>query len=222
MVAYNYTVAPFIVEDGTSPQFSLHTSNSNEELTVQYVSKNANETMIDWYKNGRPIHRNIPQYDSTDPINSWTQILFHPIRRSDAGAYRVVINNTNNFILPSMKFVDVTFVVNVSIFPVPPMQLNFDPVSRNLTWTYQNLTSDDVAQEQTLIVNFSNTMLALQLQLAAESRHANLAALIPGESYTAQVIARNQDGQGSSQHKPFTTLPEGMYAMQKLKSHEMP
>ena len=173
------------------------------------MSKNQSDTSIYWYKDEKEIQQSRPRYNTTDSMNSWTDINFHPIRRSDAGRYHVVIENAHNFIHPNLRITNISLVVEVTILPARPTEVNFHHFSGKLTWTYHNVTTDETAQEQTVMVNYSNTTLALQRQLAGDDRQIDLSSLIPGENYIAQVIARNIDGTIASLQKSFLTLPGG-------------
>lgn len=202
--SFSFAVAPAIIVPGTSPQSSAYVSNSDEILSVYYMSKDRDDTRIYWYKDDNLIQG---MGDTTDPMNSWTEVNFQPIRRSDAGNYRVVIENTHSFIQSSMRLIEISLTVDVTIPPARPMWLNFNHISRMLTWTYHNITTDDSAQEQTVFVHYRNTIL--QTVLNGDVRQMKLAGLIPGESYAAQVAARNQDGLNTSHKIDFITLPGG-------------
>lgn len=186
-----------------------YTSNSDERVVVNFDSKFTNETRIQWYRNDVPISSRSWTYELINLTHGQTTMNFRPIRRSDAGDYRVEITNNNNNIPLSMRTLQVRIAVLVSIEPSIPQSLSYDASSQHLSWEYSIQTEDLMPDQQLIRIRFTNNSLAQTYALDGNSRHVDLSALIPATEYTATVTGSNQDGHATSDLFTFSTVPAG-------------
>ena len=76
-----------------------------------------------------------------------------------------------------------------------------------LKWVLPITHPDEDVDNFLLDISFPNGSIATSLTLSSSARSANVSVL-PGVSYKACLIARNQDGSGNSTLR-FTTPPAG-------------
>ena len=197
------------------PYLSHFTANSNENLTVHFMSKYSSETRVTWYKNNQLLP-NSAWVTSYEGINGQTSAHFQPIRRSDAGSYIAVITNTNPLINSTLNTLQATLQVTVSIKPEAPINLDYEQGSQRLTWSYPALTADGTVEQQLVIITHHNGIIVLRHPMDDASRSMELPGLVPGTSYTATVTSFNQDGNKTSGVLRFQTAPSGELTTTKL------
>lgn len=199
----------------TSQPDSMLTYNRNErqELTVHFQSKSINDTLISWYKDNTSLQDSVQgRQDILDPLGSQTRLSFEPIRRSDGGEFRVVIENSHRIIPTNQRMAEARFTVKVLILPSTPTQLNARGISdqaATLSWTLDSITSDESPDNQTITIHYAaNNTMAKQVAVPGERRDW-LLHLVPGMNYRVRVVARNQDGIATSEQYQFQTLTGG-------------
>ena len=212
MLINNTAVPPRITSK--PPERLNFSTNTQQNFTVNFLSKNCNETVISWYKDSYALqdnaHRRYNCYNGS--INSRTEVILNPIRRSDKGEYHLVIENTHNIIPTSNRTTEARFIVDVRILPTTPTGLYAHSItdrSVNLTWSLPNLIFDNTPDNLTVVVRYTyNNSMTQRIQLESGTREVQL-SLVPGMSYNAEVVAQNQDGTVVSQPFPFNTLNGG-------------
>lgn len=194
------------------PEHMNFIRNSDVTLEVKYQSKNDNDTRISWYNNNTSVedHRLTKVNVSLTESIYKTVLSFSPIRRSDGGQYRVVIENTHSIIPHQLRTTVAHFRVVVSILPaIPTLTVaRTNSTSALLTWHFNNTTTDDLPDSQSVFVYYVNDSVATQISLSGGVREIQL-SLIPGIQYRAEVLAQNQDGNVTSERQTFMTRPGG-------------
>jgi len=207
---YKFAVPPTIISQPNSLQTYHH--NERQTFSIFFKSKSTNNTLISWYKDGRSLQDNRRGRKDifNDRTRSLTQLTLDPIRRTDEGHYRVVIENNHPIIPADQRRVEVWFSIEVMIPPSRPL-VNVRSItnkSATVFWTFHNMSRDEAPDNLTITLHHANGTLATQLVLADETRAHNF-SLVPGQSYRVQVVAQNEDGVTRSEQYPFQTLPGG-------------
>ena len=179
-------------------------------MTIRFHSKTVTDTHISWYKDDVSIQDNIPgrHDDLLGTQESTTQLTFDPISRSNEGEYRVIIENSHPIIPSELRSVEIVFTVRVSILPATPEALttrNISDQTALLTWTVPSTTTDDYPDYQIIEITGTGVM---SHQVAEDIRTLQL-ELIPGQTYSVQVVTWNRDGNATSEPFNFQTLAGG-------------
>ena len=189
------------------PTTSAFYTNDQQTLAVYFRSKNRNETHVAWYRDGQSLQYSIIRQINT--TTSLTEMTFDPIRRMHRGEYLVVVENSHGIIPTDQRRVEARFAVEVTILPARPTGLTIS--SSTLSWIIALENEDEEPDNQTITVRYRNGSLSRQSVVAGDVREQPL-PLIPGEWYSVQVLAQNQDGSATSQKHSFQTSPGGTYA----------
>ena len=82
---------------------------------INFQSRFQSETVIVWYKNqNSAVHKEYIRTEYTDEPNATTELNFANLRRSDAGLYTVVIQNTFSELSPDLRKVQTSFRLDVT------------------------------------------------------------------------------------------------------------
>lgn len=203
-------------------------SNTRQNLTVQFQSETINHTHISWYKDGTTIQDSDPERH--DQLirhqRSTTELIFNPIRRSNGGEYRVVMENSHEIIPSHLQTIDALFTVKVCIVPATPTGLstrNVSDLRATLRWSLQSEHGDDAAEDQIIrLYNGDDSEAEYEERVGGDVRELNL-PLIPAQQYRVQVVAYNQDGNTTSAAHEFRSRFGGiiLFLLATYYMHDM-
>ena len=98
------------------PEDNYHLSGNQPVIfPVQFQSRFQTDTVIVWYKNeDTAVPQDLIQTSYENDLSGRTQVQFQPLRRRDAGVYRVVIENTFQGIPVGLRQTEASFRVQVT------------------------------------------------------------------------------------------------------------
>ena len=182
---------------------------------MYFESKGQNDTLISWYKDEASLQDNSPGHYTiistfSGSLHGKTELTFGSIGRRDKGEYRVVIENTHGIIPSEQRRVEAQFTVDVSILPATPINLSvIADQSSTVIWSLRNMTVDESADYQNVTIYSTDGSVAAWCTVDGLARHA-VFSLTPGQMYSVEVTAVNQDGKVTSEAYLFQTQPGGM------------
>ena len=111
-IVFSIPVPPVILNDLIDYDLL---GNQAARFTVNFQSRFQSETVIVWYKNqNSAVRKELIRTEYTDEPNAVTELYFSNLRRSDAGLYTVVIQNTFSQLSPELRRVQTSFRLDVT------------------------------------------------------------------------------------------------------------
>ena len=107
-------VPPQITSRPSSTAYLTFPDNRVIPISIGFQSKFRSNTTLIWYKDGSPIPTSRFQTTYGTVPNAMTTLNFEPIRRSDNGVYRLVIENDCPALPQNQRQAEDSFQIHVS------------------------------------------------------------------------------------------------------------
>ncbi|XP_064399608.1 contactin-6-like [Halichondria panicea] len=206
MINFSVIVPPVILNDLIDYDLL---GNQAAQFTVNFQSRFQSETVIVWYKNqNSAVRKELIRTEYTDEPNAVTELYFSNLRRSDAGLYTVVIQNTFSQLSPELRRVQTSFRLDVTVYPVAPSNIHFIDISSTqakVQWELTNENEDDRPDNITARLYYTNGTIVSQHIVNGTSTELVL-YLIPGTEYKLLMTSANIDGEVNSIERNFMSI----------------
>lgn len=94
------------------------------------------------------------------------------------------------------------------------------PTAVRVAWDLTNQTTDEAADEITLVLTFRDSSAAPERHVVSGGSTSAYVPVIPGQEYYLHLVVRNQDGTEETDQISFSKLPAGTY-LRSTHLHEM-